>query len=177
MSWKLLPDKKIQLLSTAKVLEPEECDRIVSDLKGADHRLINGNEFSYSHVVMEPHVFGHVYERVTSAVLDSVVNNYGFKVHTIPALYYVEFDRSQFMDWSMDLTYSGRETAKLSLHIPLNDDYDDGNFVVRVPRDTVVSSRPGILTIFPSFVASRQNQPTRGIKKAIFGTIAGLPFT
>lgn len=177
MSWKLLPDKKIQLLSAAKVLEKEECDKIVSDLKGADHRLVSGNEFFYSHIVMEPHMFGHVYEKVTSAVLDSVVNNYGFKVQSIPALYYVEFSRSQFMDWSMDLTYSGRETAKLSLHIPLNEGYDDGNFIVRTPRDTIVSPKPGVLTIFPSFVASRQDQPTRGTKKAIFGTIAGLPFT
>lgn len=178
MSWKLLPDKKIQLLSTTKVLEQEECDKILSDLKGADHHsFVNGNEFSYSHIVMEPRMFGDVYEKVTSAVLDSVVNNYGFKVHSIPALYYVEFDKSQFMDWSMDLAYSGRETAKLSLHIPLNEDYDDGNFIVRTPRDTIVSPKPGVLTIFPSFVASRQDKPSRGIKKAILGTIAGLPFT
>lgn len=177
MTWKLLPDKQIQLLSSATVLEREDCSKIMDELKNRDHRLILGNEFSYSHVVMDPQEFGYVYDRVTSAVLDSVVNNYGFKVHCIPALYYVEFDRSQFMDWSMDLTYSGRETAKLSLHIPLNEDYDDGSFIVRTPRDTVVSSQPGVLSIFPSFLASRQDQPTRGIKKAIIGTVAGLPFT
>lgn len=177
MSWKLLPDKKIQMLSTAQVLSTEECSSIISDLKGADFRLMLGNEFSYGHIVMEPHMFQDVYEKVTAVVLDSVVNNYGFKVQSIPALYYVEFDRSQFMDWSMDMTYSGRETAKLSLHIPLNDEYDDGNFIVRTPRDTVVSARPGVLTIFPSFLASRQDQPSRGIKKAILGTITGLPFT
>ena len=177
MSWKLLPDKQIQLLSSAKVLEPEECDKIIDYLEPVDHRLMHGNEFSYSHVVMDPQMFRDVYEKVTSAALDSVINNYGFKVHSIPALYYVEFDRSQFMDWSMDLTYSGRETSKLSLHIPLNEDYEGGDFIVRTPRDTVVNPRPGVLTIFPSFVASRQDQPSRGIKKAILGTIAGLPFT
>lgn len=177
MTWKLLPDKKIHMLSTARVLGVEECAEVIDTLKNVDHKLMMGNEFSYSSVTLDPSLFRNVYESVTSAVLDSVINNYGFKVQSIPALYYVEFDRSQFMDWSMDLTYSGRETAKLSLHIPLNDDYDGGSFVVRIPRDTEVSPSPGILTIFPSFVASRQNQPSRGIKRAIFGTIAGLPFT
>lgn len=177
MSWKLLPDKKIQLLSFAQIFSSDECDGIIRDFKGADHHSQRGNEFFFSSITIDPSIFPMAYERVTSVVLDSAINNYGFKLHSIPALYYVEFDRSCYMNWSMDLTYSGRETAKLSVHIPLNEDYEPGDFVVRTPYDTTVSPKAGVVTIFPSFLASKQESPKAGIKRAILGTVAGLPFS
>jgi hypothetical protein len=45
------------------------------------------------------------------------------------------------------------------------------------PRDTVVPRAIGMTTIFPSFLASKQEQPTAGIKRAIMGTVSGLPFS
>lgn len=178
MSWKLLPDKRPNLLSMAQAFSKEECDGIINNFKGVDHHAgQNSNEASYSYVLIDPHVFPEIYERVTSVVLDCNVNNYEYKLHGISALYYVEFDKSQFMDWSMDLSHSTRETNKLSIHIGLNEDYEDGQFVIRWPRETVVAPKSGLITVFPSFLASRQEKPSKGIKKAILGTVTGLPFS
>lgn len=177
MSWKLLPDKRVNLLSMANAFTPEECAQIIENFRGADHRSQTGNEFSYSNILIEPNVFPEIYDRVTSVVLDCNTNNYNYKLHGIPALYYVEFDKSQFMDWSMDLTYSGRETNKLSVHVSLNEDYEGGEFVIRWPKETAVTPKSGLITVFPSFLASKQEKPTKGIKRAILGTVSGLPFT
>lgn len=177
MSWKLLPDKKPNLLSMAAAFSQEECDQIIQNLKGTDHLVYQSNEASYSYVLIDPRVFPEIYDRVTSVVLDCNVNNYEYKLHGISALYYAEFDKSQFMDWSMDLSHSNRETNKLSVHIGLNEDYEDGQFVIRWPRETVVAPKAGLVTVFPSFLASKQEKPSRGIKKAILGTVTGLPFS
>lgn len=177
MSWKLLPDKKPNLLSMAQAFSSEECEEIIKNFKGADHHGQLGNAFSYSYIMIDPKVFPEIYERVTSVVLDCNVNNYEYKLHGIPALYYVEFDKSQFMDWSMDLSHSSRETNKLSVHVSLNDDYEDGQFIIRWPNETVVAPKSGLITVFPSFLASKQEKPSKGIKKAILGTVSGLPFS
>jgi len=177
LSWKLLPDKKPNLLSMAEAFTKEECDQIITNYRGTDHQGQQSNEASYSYVLIDPHVFPEIYERVTSVVLDCNVNNYDYKLHGIPALYYVEFDKSQFMDWSMDLSHSHRETNKLSIHIGLNEDYEDGQFIIRWPCETVVTPKAGLITVFPSFLASKQEKPSKGIKRAIIGTVSGLPFT
>lgn len=177
MSWKLLPDKKIRLLSHGAVFTPEESAEIATAFTGVDMRSHGTNEFSYSYRLIEPDIWPNIYEKITSVVLDANVNNYQYKLHSIPGLYYVEFSRSQWMDWSIDVDHSARETNKLSLHIPLNEDYEDGQFLVRTPREVTASRLPGMVTIFPSFLASKQEQPSRGIKRAILGTVAGLPFS
>lgn len=177
MSWKLLPDKKINLLSCAQAFSPEEAQQLIDSLRGADHYSHTGNYFSYSSILLDPYVFPEVYDRVTSVVLDANVNNYGFKIQGIPALYYAEFQGSQFMDWSMDLSWSDRETNKLSVQVFLNDDFEGGEFLIRNPRDQVLGAKTGVATVFPSFVSSRQNPVTKGIKRAVIGTVTGLPFS
>jgi hypothetical protein len=177
MTWKLLPDKRIRPLSHAKTFEDEECKKIVDAFKSADMRSYTTNSFFYSYRLIEPDIWPQIYENITGAVLDSNVNNYGFKIQSISALYYVEFDRSQWMDWSMDLNHWDRETSKLSIHAFLNEDYEGGDFVIRTPRDTVVPRSVGMTTIFPSFLASKQEQPSKGIKRAIMGMVSGLPFS
>ena len=177
MSWKLLPDERVKLLSHAALFNEEECEKIATAFKSADMRSHGTNEFSYSFRLIEPDIWPEIYEKITSVVLDANVNNYRYKLHSIPALYYVEFDKSQWMDWSMDIDHSSRETNKLSLHVSLNEEYDGGEFLIRTPREVVVPRGAGVVTVFPSFLASKQERPSKGIKRAILGTVSGLPFS
>ena len=178
MSWKLLPDKKLSMLTQASVLSKESASEIINTYKG-HHRLdtTKTNSFSLRSLAMDPVDWIRLYESVTSVILDANLNNYGFKLQGISSLYYVELDEDGFMDWNMELLESHRETNKLSIYINLNDDYEGGKFSVMNPKPTIVTQMVGQMTMFPSFLLSKHDPIKSGVKRMVAGTVTGLSFT
>lgn len=178
MSFKLLPDKKINIMTQAEVMSKAMADSILDRYLGhPDVGRVSSNQFSFNCIPLDPVEWIRIYEPVTSAVIDANINNYGFKLQGISSLYYVEFYKDCFMDWSMDLIEPSRETNKLSLYIPLNDNFKGGEFSIMNPRPTVIPPVVGQLTMFPSFVASKQDPTKSGAKAMVVGTVTGLPFS
>lgn len=178
MTWKLLPDKKMSMLTQATILSPEGAADIINKCKD-DGRMekYDTNRVSYSAMPLDPITWIRLYESVTGVVLDANVNNYGFKLQGIPSLFYMEVGDRDYMDWSMDLVESYRETNKLSIYIALNDDYEGGRFFIKNPLDTVIPPVVGQMTMFPSFLLSKQDPTSVGTKRMVVGNVTGLPFT
>lgn len=178
MTWKLLPDKKMKLLTQANVLSQETCKSIIKNCGGdPSMRRHTSNRFNFEAIDMDPVEWIKVYEPITGAILDANVNNYGFKLHGISGLYYIEIGDRGFLDWTMDMMEPSRETNKLTIYIPLNDDYEGGNFSVMDPHPRQIPTEVGQLLLFPSFVLSKQDPTSKGIKRMIAGTVTGLPFS
>lgn len=178
MSFKLLPDKKISVVTQAEVMSKEMASSILDRYLGHPNvGRISSNRFSFNCIALDPLEWIRIYEPVTAAVLDANINNYGFKLQGISSLYYVEFYKDCFMEWSMDLLESSRETNKLSLYIPLNDGFKGGDLSIMNPTPMVIPSRVGELTMFPSFVPAKQDPTKSGTKAMIVGTVTGLPFS
>ena len=167
MSFKLLPDKKISVVTQAEVMSKEMASSILDRYLGHPNvGRISSNRFSFNCIALDPLEWIRIYEPVTAAVLDANINNYGFKLH-----------KDCFMEWSMDLLESSRETNKLSLYIPLNDGFKGGDLSIMNPTPMVIPSRVGELTMFPSFVPAKQDPTKSGTKAMIVGTVTGLPFS
>ena len=178
MTWKLLPDKKVKLLTQCSVLSKESAKEIIETYKD-DHRLehVSSNRFSFRSISLDPVEWIKLYEPVTSVILDANVNNYGFKLQGISSLHYIEVGDRDFLDWNMDLMESYRETNKLSIYIPLNDDFEGGRFFVKNPLDTEIKPVIGEMTMFPSYLISKHDPTSAGIKRMVAGTVTGLPFS
>lgn len=178
MSWKLLPDKKMKLLTQAEVLSPEACKSVIDTYIGHPELYRHSsNKFDFRSMSMDPVQWIKVYEPITSVILDANINNYGFKLHGISGLYYIEVDKNGFLDWTMDLVEPSRETSKLTIYIPLNDDYEGGEFQIMDPYPRTITKKVGEILLFPSFLISKQNPTKKGVKRMIAGTVTGLPFT
>ena len=178
MSFKLLPDKKISIVTQAEVMSKETAKSILDRYLGhPDVGRVSSNRFSFNCIPLDPVEWIRLYEPVTSAILDANINNYNFKLQGISSLYYVEFYKDCFMDWSTDLTEPSRETNKLSLYIPLNDTFKGGDLSIMNPMPTVIKPVVGELTMFPSFVPAKQDPTKSGTKAMVVGTVTGLPFS
>ena len=175
MSFKLLEDKKMNVLSMAEAFSEEEASSILLEMRAT--RRQESNLYTYFYSPIYPDAHSWIYERVSSIVLDMNINNYRFKLSGVSALHYVEVGKDDFLEWSMDLVHSDRETNKLTVHIMLNDDYEGGNLSILNPHPTVVSARAGLMVVFPSFVLSKQESTTGGVKRMLVGTVTGLPFS
>lgn len=175
MTWKLLPDKKISPLSAAHCVADDEIANLLAEM--TDLERMDSNVCSYSYRALYQNEHEWLYERITGAVLDSNVNNYGFKLHGIPMMYYVEIDSGSFIGLSSDYFESGRETNKLSIHLSLNEDYTRGDYSIHMPNPHVVGAKKGVLTMFPSFLPWSQKATGVGTKRMVIGTVSGLPFS
>lgn len=172
MSWKLLPDKKPKLFANASVFTKEDIKDVMESVERWEEMNTNSFKYSYAHLNTE-----WILDRVGSVVLDANVNNYQFKLHGLTNLLIVEIDENSFMESSSDYAFSERETNKLSFHIPLNDDFLGGQFSVYTgPEPSVIQPVVGEMTLWPSFLYSKQEPTSSGVKRMILGTVTGTPF-
>lgn len=178
MSLKLLPDKKINVVTQAEVMSKDTAKSILDRYLGhPDVGRVSSNRFSFNCIPLDPVEWIRIYEPVTSVILDANIHNYNFKLQGISSLYYVEFYKDCFMDWSMDLLEPSRETNKLSLYIPLNDNFKGGDLSIMNPTETVIKPVIGQLTMFPSFIPTKIAPTKSGTRGMIAGTVTGLPFS
>lgn len=128
-------------------------------------------------------VFGQI-----SSYLESLneqffrVELYGFDV-----IQYTEYSESYGgkYDWHTDVTYGTANTRpglhrKLSITIPLNDDYEGGEFhITTSSEDTEVifpELRKGSMLLFPSYMVHRVTPVTRGTRKSLVVWVVGPKF-
>ena len=172
MTWKLLPDKRPKLFATASVFTKEDIKDVMES--SLSWKELNTNSFRYFYSALQDE---WILERIGSVVLDANVNNYQFKLHGLANLFLVEIDYRGFMESSSDYAFSERETNKLSFHIPLNDDFFGGQFSVYTgPEQSVIQPVVGEMTLWPSFLYSKQEPTSSGVKRMILGTVTGTPF-
>ena len=172
MSWKLLPDKKPKLFATASVFTKEDIKDVLDGVTRWEEMSTNSFKYYYSALNEE-----WILDRLSSVVLDANVNNYQFKLHGLANLFLIEIDQNSFMESSSDYAFSERETNKISFHIPLTDDFLDGRFSIYTgPEPTIIQPVIGEMTLWPSFLYSKQEPTYAGTKRMILGTVTGTPF-
>jgi PKHD-type hydroxylase len=127
-----------------------------------------------------------IFNRLNQTIENINAKFYGFDLNGYKMFQYTKYDSSKVgrYDWHTDMEFDtnhhdGIEPRKLSITIPLNEDYEGGQFQLNMSTEDnphIVEQRRGRVIAFPSFLLHRVTPLTRGIRKSIVIWVVGPKF-
>lgn len=169
-------------------LSLEECKRVISyaDQKYGMKSTVGSDESrAYNKEIREVDTYtlehtpetSWLFQKVAAAV--GVVNAEYYRwnllgiTHALQLLHYKGEDKSHYQ-WHIDAGPTSSATRKLSLSIPLNDDYEGGDLIIN--SNGVIMTAPkelGSISFFPSFSLHKVEPVTKGERWVIVAWIHG----
>lgn len=127
-----------------------------------------------------------IFDRLNDTIQQMNAKFYGFDLNGYNMFQYTKYDASKVgrYDWHTDMEFdtshdTGIEPRKLSIIMPLNEDYEGGEFQINMSNEhspAIIKQKRGRVIGFPSFLLHRVTPLTRGIRKSIVIWVVGPKF-
>lgn len=109
---------------------------------------------------------------------------YNYNLNGYADFQYTTYDAAEQgrYDWHMDMTHGKNfqvPSRKLSVVMPLNDDFEGGEFQINTSGEDKAETLPmrkGRVIVFPSYIMHRVTPVTKGIRRSIVVWVVGPKF-